>query len=1139
MNRITIDRDTRNVLTWRIPNDPSPKIKSSNGTNKKSNNQKNKIIVNNSSQSTSDIVSTKKDNNDNSNKDNNDYRNIDNNNNNNNDEDTEIQSPISSPTSIKKDIDNDSARIHNRLWKSFFASVTRSVDELYYLCEEEGDEQKVQDAVELFERSVHDFVKLIERIREQRRFSMDQTTAISWEVRKPTVSRSTKCFSPGSPNFQLMSAIKASPQNNNNFTNEKVKQQSKTQSSSENSMNQNSDIQENDKVNANSKLRAAAPVFLPSNKSNDDNENLEIPTNSITELKSTNENGNSITEVAINKIINVRLADSKTDKDDKENNNTNVTRLMKTENQNIQVNNSNFSSIDDWDAETEAEVVLASEKIWAEAEAWIEAEAAVEEAAWEVLGFDDNKVNNNCIDDNETQSKFKSNTTEHVLFNKKAAAGIRDFSEKDGFKDGKENNDANSSINNSNYNSDNENDNDNNVIVIENNDDSNTESKVDRQSTPQYRCKTPLSLSANSNFATPDNFCDDNSSKSPSQQNINLTPTSRSLHDKLSSPCRRRSLTPVEAKMKAEARQLAAEAHRGGIVQERIEKAKLTWTRIKMRGEKEAQRLAQLEHALEEKLKEAEKRHEEYIKFIKGKAGNENAKVSEVMFINSLNSDMVAEHLQQKFEEVEARVLAAAQRRQERLDAINNQKMRKNSRKTVQMSELRLRLEHIKMERWNNLQKRLETVNQRRLSRLAEMKRRSDEESSKPTIMSPPTTEKVADNIQITIDEKDTTISTKITTIFEDPEGKFTDEDEKRHVQEPLTEMQSDSMPIKGKATNPTKNINSTNERVLLWNFWKEWSSQIKKKGTANSRNAAILKKWNDVCEMLRSRQEVKSKSVVSSLVTDMLNDSVVWLDSLSNVATNANSNKKKIIKSSNFIAQNIEKFDNIISGIYKSKNVKDSIHDFVNANGLLLLRVFLGTEMGLLESEENFSSGVKSSLWSNLGRLLNDICGRASERDKILESGLGVLITDYIHCTLLHLLSWRESKFQPIDTDEYFRNVSISEINTEKKKKKKNKKALNNAIVTEVFSIDDSSYINNSKGKSSNSNNNNIDFNKSWPQEFLILPYLLNTAMLLFRHIPNDEIIISDCQNKLVWYFFASGTLNLICNCLVDLQVN
>jgi hypothetical protein len=32
-------------------------------------------------------------------------------------------------------------RFQNRLWEVLFSNVNRSIDELYYLCEEEGDEE--------------------------------------------------------------------------------------------------------------------------------------------------------------------------------------------------------------------------------------------------------------------------------------------------------------------------------------------------------------------------------------------------------------------------------------------------------------------------------------------------------------------------------------------------------------------------------------------------------------------------------------------------------------------------------------------------------------------------------------------------------------------------------------------------------------------------------------------------------------------------------------------------------------------------------------------------------------------------------------------------------------------------------------
>lgn len=1084
------------TLHYYIPNDPSPKTKQqSNGKRKKSIEHNKNVIVNNENNDQNNVSNNKKDEDNSSILKKNTVKEID------------VQSPISSPTKKYNNdtISNDNnARFHSRLWKSFFASVTRSVDELYYLCEEEGDEQKVQEAVELFERSVHDFVKLIERIQEQRRFSLDQTTAISWEVRKPTVSRNTRTFSPGSPNaLQLMSVIKASPQsivktnNDNDIISNNDKQ------------NIDSDCIDNENTNQNSKLRAAAPIFLPASNKSTGNEILT--SNSSIGSK-------AVTANAINHPA---------DKNNKENLYNN-TKLKTYDNQNVLSNNSAFSSIDDWDAEAEAEVVLASEQIWAEAEAWIEAEAAVEEAAWEVLGFDDNKNNNN--NSNDTNQSAPIDSIVRPI--------SKDFIYREEIQDEKENNDSISIDNsnyNSNYNSDNENDND--IVKTDNvneNDDE-TNSKADKQNTSSsYRYKSPIFLNQNNSYGTPD-YTDDNVSKSPSQQNLNLTPTSRSLHDKLSSPCRRRSLTPVEAKLKAEARQLAAEAHRGGIVQERIEKAKLTWSRIKMRGEKEAQRLAQLEHALEEKLKEAEKRHEEYIKNIKGKAGNENAKVSEVMFINSLNSDMVAEHLQQKFEEVEARVLAAAQRRQERLDAISNQKMRRNSRKTVQMSELRLRLEQIKMERWSNLQKRLDAVNQRRLSRLAEMKRRSDEESSKPTLLSTndnPTD--VLENMQI---KTDTNIN-KITTILEEESinGKVVLENSNpvnvnNDIAEALLEF--------SKAKANTKSLAASNQRVLMWNFWNTWYAQIKKKGTANSRNAAISKQWEDICHSLHNRQDTTNKSAISSFISEMLNDAVVWLDSNLNAAENKSSNQSKKKKNTKtnatFVSQNIEKFHDILSTIYKLKNKKESILDFTTDNGLIFLRIFLGTELGLLRSEESLSAGVKCSIWPNIGRLLVDIGASALGRDKLLQSGVGVLISDYIHISLLHLLSWRQNKFQPMDTDEYFGNNDPSNVSNDKKKKKNGNKKSSSMNVIENPNNDSNIT---SKNKSKNTSSNTSDTNKSWPQEFLILPHLLTVVTLLFRHIPSDDTFTADYQDKLIWYFFASGTLNLICRCLVDLQV-
>lgn len=149
--------------------------------------------------------------------------------------------------------------------------------------------------------------------------------------------------------------------------------------------------------------------------------------------------------------------------------------------------------------------------------------------------------------------------------------------------------------------------------------------------------------------------------------------TNRSLHAKLASPDRvpLRNASPSEIRRKTEFRQSNAEANRDIYVAERRARARIASEKVKLISEREAIRLAQVEQALEDRLKDAEKRHSLYLKSIKGRAGNENLKVSEVMFINNLNEESLAEQLQQKLEEVEARILAAAQRRSDRLTEIS------------------------------------------------------------------------------------------------------------------------------------------------------------------------------------------------------------------------------------------------------------------------------------------------------------------------------------------------------------------------------------------------------------------------------------------------------------------------------------
>ena len=118
----------------------------------------------------------------------------------------------------------------------------------------------------------------------------------------------------------------------------------------------------------------------------------------------------------------------------------------------------------------------------------------------------------------------------------------------------------------------------------------------------------------------------------------------------------------------------------------RIEKASIASARVKLVGEMKAAQRAEQEQALEDRMLNATKRHGEHIRSIKGKAGNENNKVNEVKFLNNLNDQLVAEELQRRLAEVEARTLAAWQRKQDMLSEIATKHQKRSAKKTQQMS---------------------------------------------------------------------------------------------------------------------------------------------------------------------------------------------------------------------------------------------------------------------------------------------------------------------------------------------------------------------------------------------------------------------------------------------------------------------
>ena len=371
------------------------------------------------------------------------------------------------------------------------------------------------------------------------------------------------------------------------------------------------------------------------------------------------------------------------------------------------------------EAAMEAEVSEASEHVWRQVEKWIEAEAMAEEAAWDVLALghdNDNEDNTNDIEEEDRYVGDESDFAEEDFTARSVdldsdsvtrspplhptLLSMKTMAIKQSHQDKK-------------------------VVVNANNvDEATTPSLLEvvnslsESSSPSLVSNIPnIAATATSTSVANAGL----RSESPAQQTIN-----RFLHAKLSSPDRRRAISPVEAKKRQEAKQHSAESNRDKSVAERRQKALLVSDRVKTRGINEQKRLNLAELALEERLRDAEKRHEECIKVIKLRAGNENTKVSEVMFINNMNAEGIVEQLRQKLVEVEARVLAAAMRRQDILSGITARQRKRNNRKVQQMSELRLQLERQKMERWDKLQRRLEAVQNRRQARFKEMQRRSD-----------------------------------------------------------------------------------------------------------------------------------------------------------------------------------------------------------------------------------------------------------------------------------------------------------------------------------------------------------------------------------------------------------------------------
>jgi hypothetical protein len=348
-------------------------------------------------------------------------------------------------------------------------------------------------------------------------------------------------------------------------------------------------------------------------------------------------------------------------------------------------------SKDEWDDVTiRDEMQKATEKVWAEFESWVDAEMAAEDEEWRILELGINHVVGLA------EARFPKASS-------KRSANTNDLDSlmvETSF-------DPNNALDN--------------LIMGEGDSPSSFHFFSNYHTPDKKEGETEEELLLDDSPLHFDTF-DTNTSKR------STPPPIRSfLHAKLSSPDRKRSLSPSEAKRRYEAKLQTAENNREKNVAEIKNKAALANNRVKLHTIKEAQRKVQAGEALQEKLRVAEERHSEKLAEIKEKAVSENAKVTVALSSSVQNSETLQIHLQEKLKEVEARVLGATQRREQRLEMISGSQRKKNNRKVQQMSEFKLQLEKQKAERWEKLQHRYEAVQERRLKRLEELKRRESE----------------------------------------------------------------------------------------------------------------------------------------------------------------------------------------------------------------------------------------------------------------------------------------------------------------------------------------------------------------------------------------------------------------------------
>lgn len=169
------------------------------------------------------------------------------------------------------------------------------------------------------------------------------------------------------------------------------------------------------------------------------------------------------------------------------------------------------------------------------------------------------------------------------------------------------------------------------------------------------------------------------------------------LHEKFSSPSRRRPIG--ETLKKHEEKQAKAQEAREKLLEKKAEKFKGIFKKVEeIKAQKEEQQM-QLRLSMEMRLQRAGEKRQEQINKIVRKAHDEDEKVSEILFINSLEADTKKHEIFSKEKVYESRMQDLQEERQRKLEEkASKEKAFEERRKAIE-AEKQAKIEKLKEQR--------------------------------------------------------------------------------------------------------------------------------------------------------------------------------------------------------------------------------------------------------------------------------------------------------------------------------------------------------------------------------------------------------------------------------------------------------